>query len=194
MIDHAELRAIEQLDRSAAARGRAVLQAHDRHDPRVDDPADMGKLINLGIARHLRRRPDRRACRCTRMRRGRRRVRLHQGAQRRRPAHDPLDRLPHHRAEAGCRSRPIAAHLAARAASATSATSIDQTMHVSGYTLVEATATAQLSKQYLAVLRCRRSARRPAETRAGYHSAGRVVMLDPAGVLVAGPLFTRQRR
>jgi outer membrane cobalamin receptor len=50
-------------------------------------------------------------------------------------------------------------------------------VHVPGYTLIEATATAPISKQYLAVLRCDDLANVRPETRAGYHSAGRTVFL-----------------
>ena len=55
--------------------------------------------------------------------------------------------------------------------------SIDQTKQVGGYTLVEASASAQLANEYLVVLRIDDALDVRPETRSGYHSARRVVGL-----------------
>jgi outer membrane cobalamin receptor len=52
---------------------------------------------------------------------------------------------------------------------------IDRGMRLSGYALLEATATAQLARDYLAVVRIEDALDVRPETRLGYHSAGRVI-------------------
>lgn len=89
---------------------------------------------------------------------------------------DPLDRLPHHRGEAWVQGSPID-KLTLLARVRYFGDSIDRSMNVDGYTLLEATATAPLTKQYLAVLRVEDLLDVQPETRAGYHTAGRVITL-----------------
>jgi len=87
---------------------------------------------------------------------------------------DSLDRLPQHKADAWIAGRP---HPRVRVLARARYTgeSIDRSVVVPGYTLVELTATAQLSREYLAVVRVEDLADVRPETRAGYVSAGRVV-------------------
>ncbi len=89
---------------------------------------------------------------------------------------DPLDRLPHHRADGWLQVTPIPqVALIGRVKYYGDAT--DKGMPVSGYALVEATASAQLTREYLAVLKVDDALDVRPETRAGYHSPGRVITL-----------------
>ncbi len=89
---------------------------------------------------------------------------------------DPLDRQPRNRFDAWAQ---IAPHpkLFGIARVKHYGESLDKTMTVKGYTLVEVNVTAMISKQYLGVLRIDDAADVRPETRAGYHTAGRVVSL-----------------
>ncbi|MDX2094258.1 MAG: TonB-dependent receptor [Kofleriaceae bacterium] len=89
---------------------------------------------------------------------------------------EPLDRLPHHRLDAWARLFPgkvVTGVVRARYFG----TSLDKGFEVGNYTLVEANVTAQVSKDYLAVLRVDDALDVRPETRMGYHSAGRVISL-----------------
>ncbi len=89
---------------------------------------------------------------------------------------DPLDRLPHHRFDAWVQATPER-RFSLLARVRYFGLSLDQGKHVPGYTIVEASATAQLSKDYLAVLRCDDLLDARPETRAGYHDIFRVISL-----------------
>lgn len=89
---------------------------------------------------------------------------------------DPLDRLPHHRTEGWVQGTPHP-KLTLLARVRYFGDSVDRTMPVGGYTLVEATATSPITKSYLAVLRVEDALNVRPETRAGYHTAGRVITL-----------------
>jgi outer membrane receptor protein involved in Fe transport len=89
---------------------------------------------------------------------------------------DPLDRLPHHRWDAWVQARPEH-RLSLLARVRYFGTAINQTVHVPGYTLVEANLAAQLTARYFAVARVDDLLNARPETRAGYHTAGRVVSL-----------------
>jgi outer membrane cobalamin receptor len=93
---------------------------------------------------------------------------------------DPLDRLPHHRWDLWVQARPDA-RISVLARARYFGPAIDQTRRVSGYTLIEACVTAQITRQYLGVLRVDDLADARPETRAGYHAAGRVVSLVVQG-------------
>jgi outer membrane receptor protein involved in Fe transport len=96
------------------------------------------------------------------------------------PVADPLDRLPHHRADGWVQVNPRPGmSLLARAHYF--GMSIDQTVHVPGYTLVELTGNAQLARDYLLVLRCDDLLDVRPETRAGYHAEGRTVSVVVQG-------------
>jgi outer membrane cobalamin receptor len=89
---------------------------------------------------------------------------------------DPLDRLPHHRADAWLQAAPHR-RLALIARVRYYGDAIDKTKPVSSYTLVEASASAELSREYLAVLRVDDLLDVRPETRGGYHAPGRVITL-----------------
>jgi len=87
---------------------------------------------------------------------------------------DPLDRLPHHRADAWARFLPDDRY-SALVRVRYLGRSIDRGVSVGAYALLEATLTAQLTKEYLGVLRIEDLADEQPETRLGYHTAGRVI-------------------
>jgi len=138
------------------------------------DPADMGKLVNLGNLTIYGIDADAH-------------VRIHSRvsagasynyvkARSDDSGDDPLDRLPHHRADGWVQVTPER-HVAVIARVKYFGESIDKAMTVPGYTLLEASASAQLSREYLAVLRVEDLLDVRPETRAGYHTAGRVITL-----------------
>lgn len=169
---HAELRAVEQRDRFRVE----VAPFYRRTDGTVrtsTDPADEGMLVNLGtldiygvdaLARAL----------------VHAKVELGGSYNFIRAKSDvssePLDRLPHHRFDAWARVIATERYSAlARVRYLGSA--IDQTMRVSGYGLVEATVTAQLTPEYLAVVRVDDLLDERPQTRTGYYLPGRVISL-----------------
>jgi outer membrane receptor protein involved in Fe transport len=93
---------------------------------------------------------------------------------------DPLDRLPHHHADAWVQGRPHS-RLTLIARTRYLGASVDKGQPVGAYTLVEATATAQLAHDYLAGLRVDDLFDKRPETRSGYFAPGRVVMLIVQG-------------
>ncbi len=87
---------------------------------------------------------------------------------------DPLDRLPRHRGDVWVQVSPhrmISGLVRARY----QGKAIDKAMPTEAYTLVEANLTAQLSREYLAVLRIDDALDVRPETRTGFRTAGRVV-------------------
>ncbi|MBA2542209.1 MAG: TonB-dependent receptor, partial [Deltaproteobacteria bacterium] len=89
---------------------------------------------------------------------------------------DPLDRLPRHRADGWVQVSPhhmLSALVRARYLGS----AIDKSEETEAYTLVEANVTAQLSGEYLAVLRVDDALDIRPETRTGFRTAGRVVTL-----------------
>jgi outer membrane receptor protein involved in Fe transport len=93
---------------------------------------------------------------------------------------DPLQRLPHHRWEAWAQGR-ASSRISALARVRYFGAAIDQARLVDGYTVVEANVTAQITRQYLGVLRVDDLLDARPETRAGYHTAGRVVSIVVQG-------------
>jgi len=87
---------------------------------------------------------------------------------------DPIDRLPRHRADAWVQVQPLP-RLSALARVRYAGSAIDRTMTTDSYTLVEANVTAELSHEYLAVLRIDDALDVRPETRAGFRTAGRVI-------------------
>jgi outer membrane cobalamin receptor len=89
---------------------------------------------------------------------------------------DPLDRLPHNRADALVEVQPVPyMQLVARVKYYGNA--VDKGMPVESYTLVEGSLSSRIYDDYTAVLRVDDALDVRPETRAGYHSAGRVVSL-----------------
>jgi outer membrane receptor protein involved in Fe transport len=89
---------------------------------------------------------------------------------------DALDRLPHNRFELWTQYTATK-RFSALARMRFFGRSIDKTVPVDRYVTFEANLTAQLSKAYLGVLRVDDALDQQPETRAGYHTAGRVVSL-----------------
>jgi outer membrane receptor protein involved in Fe transport len=87
-----------------------------------------------------------------------------------------LDRLPRHRAEGWISGKPDP-RITVLARVRYTGAFVDQTMNLPGYALVEATATATLSKQYMAVLRADDLFDVRPETHANTFGPGRVVTL-----------------
>ena len=94
---------------------------------------------------------------------------------------DPIDRLPHHRFDLWAQGT-LDTRFSGIVRVKYFGRSIDKTIVVSGYPLLEANLTAQLSKEYLAVFRIDDLLDEQPETRAGYHTAGRVVSLVLQGM------------
>jgi outer membrane cobalamin receptor len=185
IADHAELRATEQV----ADRLRIELAPFYKHTTGTVraslDPADMGKLANLGKVNfwgvdaivRVRVHP------IVEVGGAYDYIKVRQEAQGATPAvDDPLDRLPHHRAEGWIQVTPER-RVSLLTRVRYFGESIDQANQVPGYTLVEATASAALSREYLAVLRCDDLLDVRPETRHGYHTPGRVVFLVLQGQL-----------
>jgi len=88
---------------------------------------------------------------------------------------EPLDFLPHHRYEATVRGS--VADFSGYARFRTITQFIDGGITVPGYTLVEAAVTDQLSRDYVAVLRCDDLLDARPLVRASYHGTGRTISL-----------------
>lgn len=176
-VMHAELRAV-----ATRSRLRFELSPFARHTTgtiRVSAlPADQGKVVNLGTVNFWG--VDAQV-------RGQVHERLELGgsysyvkAHSADTGDDPIDRLPHHRFDAWARGT-LGPRFAGLVRVHYFGSAIDRTMTVTGYTLLEATLTAQLTPGYLAVLRVDDALDVRPETRAGYHTAGRVVSLVVQG-------------
>ncbi len=87
---------------------------------------------------------------------------------------DPLDRLPRHRGDAWVQVAPNKV-LSALVRARYQGKAVDKMTQTEAYTLVEANVTAQLSTEYLAVLRIDDALDVRPETRTGVRTAGRVV-------------------
>ncbi|MBA3457303.1 MAG: TonB-dependent receptor [Deltaproteobacteria bacterium] len=168
---HAEVRAVEERDRfrlEAAPFYRRTIGTIRTST----DPMDEGKLVNLGTLDIYG---------VDLQGRGLVHTRLEIGgsynyvkATSRETGDDPLDRLPAHRADAWARFLANDAY-SALVRVRYLGESIDRGVTVEGHALLEATLTAQLTKEYLAVLRVEDALDQQPETRAGYHTAGRVI-------------------
>ena len=187
MIDHAEVRALYQLN----DRVRVELAPFYKHTTGTirasTDPMMIGKLINLGtldfwgadaIARV-------RVHRTTELGAAYDYVRVREEGTATMPAvNDPLDRLPHNRAEGWVQYTPER-RFALLARVRYFGSSIAQGTTVPAYTLVEATATWQISRTYLAVLRGDDLLDARPETNsignAIYHAPGRTITLIVQG-------------
>ena len=179
MIDHAEIRTIEQLTDRLRLEA-APFYKHTTGTIRTSMMPGMGqKQINLGtldiwgvdLVGRVRVHPLAEVGASYDYVRARQRATDTAAA-----VDDPLDRLPRHRADGWVQITPER-RVALLARARYFGASNDQGVRVSGYTVVEATATAQLTNEYLAVLRCDDLLDARPETRNGYHTAGRVVML-----------------
>jgi len=177
IADHAEVRAIESITDRVRVEATPFYK-HTTGTVRASiDPGDMGHLVNLGdvdfwgadvIARvRVERRVEVGGAWDY--------VKARQQAQNGKPAvDDPIDRLPHQRAEGWVQVTPEP-RVSALARVQFFGDSIDNTKPVGSYTLVQASVSGAISPEYLAVLRVDDLLDARPETRAGYHTAGRVV-------------------
>jgi outer membrane receptor protein involved in Fe transport len=177
-IAHAEVRAVEHIAERLHLEVAPYFKRSSGTIVASRDPMALGKLTNLGIVRFWG--VDTQA-----------RVAVHPladvgggysyvKASSSDTGDDPLDRLPHHRWDLWAQARPdprISVLARARYFGAAN----DQTRRVSGYVVFEACVTAQITKEYLGVLRVDDLADEQPETRAGYHTAGRVVSIVMQG-------------
>ena len=93
---------------------------------------------------------------------------------------DPLNRLPHNRWDGWIQVRPDPRY-SALARIVYFGKSIDQGAQVDGYATLQANLAAQITGQYLAVLNVDDLTDVRPQTRAGYHTAGRVISLMMQG-------------
>jgi hypothetical protein len=87
---------------------------------------------------------------------------------------DPLDRLPHHRADGWVQVTPLAA-ISALVRARYTGEAIDREMPTEAHVLLEGTVSARLGKEYLGVLKVEDALDVRPETRAGYHMPGRTI-------------------
>jgi len=177
IADHAEVRAIESITDRLRIEA-APFYKHTTGTVRASiDPADAGHLVNLGAVDFWG------ADVIARVRVEQRvevggawdYVVVRQEAQNGRPAvDDPIDRLPHHRAEGWVQVTPEP-RVSALARVQYFGASIDQMKPVGGYTIVQASVSGAITPAYLAVLRVDDLLDVRPETRSGYHTAGRVI-------------------
>jgi hypothetical protein len=177
-IAHAELRAVEHI----ADRVHLELAPYYKHSTGTittsDDPMAMGQLVNIGDVDFWGADVQGRVTVLPMVQLGgsyeyvKARSTDAQGIDR----DDPLPRLPHNRWDAWIQGR-IDPRLTAMARIKYFGRAIDQGTVVSGYATVDATVSAQLTREYLAVVRLDDVFDRQPETRAGYHTAGRVVSI-----------------
>lgn len=167
MIDHVELRAIEHVNDRLRLEA-APFYKHSTGTIRAA-PGSVGKLVNLGELNFY----GIDAMGQVTVANG-----LDIGASYDyvRVTNDAIDRLPRHRADGWIRVAPVSP-LSLLARGRYIGGESDQGTLLPSYALVDATLTAQLSPQYLAVLRCDDLLDRRPLTRAGYRTEGRVVML-----------------
>jgi outer membrane cobalamin receptor len=93
---------------------------------------------------------------------------------------DPLDRLPSHRADGWVQVTPDR-RLSLRGRVSYFGQNIDRGESLPGYSLIEATVTAPITKEYLAVLRVDDLTNVAPETRFNFHGPGRVISLIVQG-------------
>ena len=89
---------------------------------------------------------------------------------------DPISVLPHHRFDAWVDGRPVD-WLSGQLRVTYGSASLDNTAVISSRTVISATLTAHLTSQYLATLRLDDLANERPETRLGYHTPGRQVLV-----------------
>ncbi len=175
---HAELRAVEHI----ADRLHLELAPYYKHSNGTittsPNPMDMGRLVNLGtvdfwgtdaLARVT-------PIRTLELGGGYEYVRARSTDASGATHDDPLNRLPHNRWDSWIQFRPDPRY-SALARVVYFGKSIDQGAPVDGYATLQANLAAQVTQQYLAVLNVDDLTNVRPQTRAGYHTAGRVISL-----------------
>lgn len=177
-IAHAELRAVETRDRLKIE--VAPFFKHSTGTVRVStDPMDMGKLTNLGRVNFWGVDTQVKVTLERRVEVGGSYNYVKANADT--SGDDPIDRLPHHRFDLWAQGT-LDKRFSGLVRVKYLGDALDKGMVVSGYALFEANLTAQLGKEYLAVFRVDDALDEQPETRAGYHTAGRVVSLVLQGM------------
>jgi outer membrane receptor protein involved in Fe transport len=177
-IAHAELRAVGHVEDRVHVEVAPYYKRSTGTIRSSVDPMDMGQLVNLGTVTYwgadtvVRVTPHR----MVEAGAAYEYIKAHSSD----TGDDPLDRLPRHRWESWVQARPDP-RISAIARVKYFGSAIDQAKQVDGYTVVEATVTGQITKQYLGVLRVDDLLDARPETRAGYHTAGRVVSIVVQG-------------
>ena len=179
---HAELRAVEHI----ADRLHLELAPYYKHANGTittsPNPMDMGKLVNLGtidfwgadaLARVT-------PIRVLELGGGYEYVRARSVDPGGVSHDDPLNRLPHHRWDGWIQVRPDP-RFSALARVVYFGRAIDQGQEVDGYATLQANLAAQITPQYLAVVNVDDLTDVRPQTRAGYHTAGRVISLMMQG-------------
>ena len=177
-IAHVELRAVEHVNDRLHIEV-APYYKHSKGTIRTSiDPMTMGELINLGIVNYWGIDTVARVTLTPMVELGAsyEYIKAHSDD----TGDDPIDRLPNNRWDAWVQGR-FGQRLSGLARATYFGSSIDQTQQVPGYTLIQANLTAQVTKQYLAVLRVDDLLNARPETRAGYHTAGRVISVVMQG-------------
>lgn len=175
-IAHAELRAVEHI----TDRMRLEVAPYYKHTTGTirasTDPMDLGQLINLGVVNFWGVDTQARvtAHRVLELGGGYEYVTARSIDPMGASHDDPIDRLPHHRWEGWVQAHPDP-RFSALARIKYFGAAIDQTKHVSGYATLEGNVSAQITRRYFAVLNVEDLTDVQPETRAGYHTAGRVV-------------------
>jgi vitamin B12 transporter len=180
---HIELRAVEQLDELIHVEVAPYYKRTTGLIRSSLDPMDAGQLVNLGTIQfwgfdsQVRVAPHRSIETGV----GYEYVKARANQLGDIPVNDePIDRLPHHRWDAWVQGR-FDERLSGQARVTYVGSAIDQSLQVASYALVSANLTAQLTKQYLGVLRVDDLLDARPETRTGYHTAGRVISLVVQG-------------
>jgi outer membrane receptor protein involved in Fe transport len=175
-IAHAELRAVAHVTDRVHLEV-APYYKHSTGTIRASaDPMDVGQLINLGVVNFWGIDAQARvtAHRMVEVGGGYEYIKARSIDDMNVSHDDPLDRLPHHRWDGWVQARPDPRFSALVRVKYFGA-AIDQARHVAGYATLEGNVSAQLTRRYLAVLNVQDVTDEQPETRAGYHTAGRVV-------------------
>ncbi len=172
MMSHVELRGIYDVKESVRVELAPFYKRSNGTVRASTDPADMGMLVNLGSLSFYG--VDTQV-----------RVMLprensvggsYSYIQVKGETENPIDRLPHHRADLWI-SAKAGRRVTLVARGRYVGESLDKMTTVPSYALIEVTATAQLSRELMAVLRIDDLLDERPETRSGYFAPGRVVML-----------------
>jgi outer membrane cobalamin receptor len=167
---HAEVRAIEQRDGLRLE----VAPFYRQTDGTVRaslDPADMGKLINLGTLDIYGIDVQGRVAILKQLEVGGSYNYIRAKTE---ATDEPLDRLPHHRADAWVQLAPIE-QLAGLVRARYNGEAFDKGMATEDYVLLEGTLTARITKEYLGVLKVDDALDKRPESRMGYRMPGRTI-------------------
>lgn len=167
---HAELRVVEQRDGLRLELAPFYRQANGTVRASMA-PADMGKLVNLGELDIYGVDVQGKGAITARLEVGGAYGYIRAKSD---TSDDPLDRLPHHRADAWVMVSPLAA-LSALVRARYVGDAIDRAMPTDAYVLVEGTLTARLGAEYLAVVKVDDVLDVRPETRLGYFAPGRTI-------------------